>query len=112
MSLYTILQDTTNLTGGISSQQVANMRAAMIADNKIDDLEAGFLFSLKSNYDGRDNAPEWAVFWVEALLLYLYRGGSEIDANRLLWVKNRIAADGVVDTMEQQLLDAIPNTIV
>lgn len=106
MSLLTTLQDTSMLSGGISAAQVANMRDAMLADGKISDSEAEFLFTLKDSFKGRDNAPEWATFWVEAMWSYLHDGGNILKQVRLTWLKSRISA-ATTDEMEQQLLATI-----
>lgn len=106
MSLFTILQDTAMLSGGISAAQVANMREAMLADGNISDSEAEFLFTLKDSFKGRDNAPEWAAFWVEAMWAYLHDGGNILNQTRLAWLKSRISA-AATDEMELQLLAAI-----
>ncbi len=106
MSLLSIFQDTLLLSGGISAAQVANMQQAMLADGKISDSEAEFLFTLKDSFKGRDNAHEWTSFWVEALWSYLHDGGNILNQARLAWLKNRIDVAGT-DEMELQLLAAI-----
>lgn len=106
MAFFTSLQDTSLLSGGISAQQVVNMRDAMLADGKIQDSEAEFLFTLKENFKGRDNTPEWSTFWVEAMLLFLHNEDNSINDTRLAWLKGRIVSDGT-DELEQQLLNSL-----
>ena len=111
MSFIQLLEDTTLFTGGISAQQVANLRNAMLTDGKIDSPEADYLFILKEKFSGKENDPEWAIFWVEALLLFLQNEDNSLNPTRLTYVKNRISANGI-DEMEQAFLNSLPQDLV
>ena len=107
MSFIQLLEDTSLFNDGISAQQVSSLRNAMLADGKVENAEADYLFVLKAKFSGQANVPEWATFFVEAIMLYLSNEDNSLKESRYNWVSQKIANSPQQDEIDVQLLNAL-----
>lgn len=93
--------------GVVDAAEVAVLRERLYADGIVDREEANFLFDLNDAVSGRDNAPEWQAFFVEAIADHLLKDDEspgEIDEGEGDWLVSRIEGDGEYDAVEKALL--------
>lgn len=96
--------------GVIDSAEVAQLKEVLYADGVIDKEEADFLFELNDAVSGKENAPEWAEFFTQAICDFLLKdevSPGEIDADEEAWLIDKVNSDGQVDEAEKALLRAI-----
>lgn len=96
--------------GIIDAAEVAQLENLLYADGVIDREEADFLFELNDAVSGKENAPEWTVFFTKAICDYLLKdevSPGEIDADEEAWLISKVNNDGCVDEAEKALLRAI-----
>ena len=89
--------------GVIDKEEVAQLREELYADGVIDAEEVAFLFELNDAVSGKDNAPEWKEFFVEAISDNILADG-EIDEEEVKMLCEKIGGDGQVDDTEKALL--------
>ena len=89
--------------GVIDKEEVAQLREVLYADGVIDAEEVEFLFELNDAVSGKDNAPEWQEFFVEAISDNILADG-EIDEEEVKMLSEKISGDGQVDETEKALL--------
>src|SRR5689334_11718941 len=87
--------------GVIDEAEVAQMRAVLFADGKIDRDEAEFLVALRSQ--AKQTCPGFEKLFFEAVKLNVLEDGS-IDAAEAAWLRKVLFADGKIDAGEKQLL--------
>lgn len=83
--------------GRISADDVLVMRRTVFTDGKVQAHEAEWLFALNDASD--DNAPEWPVFFVEALVDYAVHQAEPhgyMSPENGQWLVERITRDGKV----------------
>lgn len=93
--------------GKIDDAEVKRLKEMLYADGIIDKEEADFLFELNDAVSGRENASSWNAFFITAISDYLLKDEASpgmIDENEVIWLKERIGADGKVDDVERELL--------
>ncbi|MBC7552768.1 MAG: TerB family tellurite resistance protein [Taibaiella sp.] len=93
--------------GKIDAAEVAELEKHLYADGKIDTDEADFLFELNNAVSGNENAPEWEIFFIEAISGYLLddvNSAGEIDEDEATWLHDKITGDGSIDATERNLL--------
>lgn len=101
------LFDTIVRDGVVDSSEVETLRRRLYADGVIDRDEANFLFDLNDAVSGRENAPEWQAFFVEAISDHLLTdedSPGEVDEAEGDWLASRIEGDGKLDAVEKALL--------
>ena len=89
--------------GVIDKEEVAQLREVLYADGVIDAEEVEFLFELNDAVSGKDNAPEWQEFFVEAVSDNILADG-EIDEEEVKMLSEKISGDGQVDETGKALL--------
>lgn len=96
--------------GIIDANEVKRLKELLYEDGVIDKDEANFLFELNDAISGKDNAPEWREFFIQAICDFLLKdevSPGEIDPEEELWLINKINNDGQVDDVEKDLLVAL-----
>ena len=96
--------------GVIDSAEVAKLKELLYEDGVIDKEEANFLFELNDAVSGKDNAPEWKTFFIQAICDFLLKdevSPGEIDPDEEKWLLEKIENDGQVDDVEKELLVAL-----
>ena len=96
--------------GIIDSAEVAKLKELLYEDGVIDKEEANFLFELNDAVSGKDNAPEWKAFFIQAICDFLLKdevSPGEIDPDEEKWLLEKIENDGQVDDVEKELLVAL-----
>jgi len=85
--------------GRISAEDVLTLRRKVFVDGVVQPHEAEWLFAL--NDTCHDNAPEWPVFFVEALVDYTVHQAEPhgyVSPENGKWLVDRISRSGVVKT--------------
>lgn len=96
--------------GVIDSAEVEKLKKLLYEDGVIDKEEADFLFELNDAVSGKDNAPEWKEFFIQAICDFLLKdevSPGEIDPEEEMWLLKKIENDGQVDDTEKDLLLAL-----
>lgn len=88
--------------GIIEAQEVQELRAAILADGKVDKEEAKALFELNDEADEKD--PSFKDLFVEGIKKYILEDGV-IDSEEEQFLLAHISAD--VDENEKALLEAL-----
>lgn len=94
--------------GIIDAEEVVKLKEILYADGIIDKDEAEFLFEINDAVTGKDNAPSWESFFIQAISDFLLKdevSPGEIDADEAAWLVEKIGADGQVDGTEKALLE-------
>lgn len=94
--------------GIIDAAEVSELKEVLYADGIIDKEEANFLFELNDAVSGKNNAPAWKEFFVQAISDFLLKdevSPNEIDQDEASWLIDKIGADGKVDEIERALLE-------
>lgn len=100
--------------GKIDAAEVEKLRKVLYADGIIDKEEADFLFELNDAVSGKENTPDWNVLFVSAISDYLLKDETSpgiIDEAEVVWLKERIGADGKVDGIEKELLANLESNV-
>ncbi len=93
--------------GVIDANEVAELKAILYSDSKIDAEEAEFLFEINNAVSGKANHAEWASLFIEAITSYLLEDENspgEIDEEEAIWLFDKINGDGEIDETEKRLL--------
>lgn len=93
--------------GIIDAAEVAKIKEVVYEDGKVDAEEAAFLFEINDAVSGKENAPEWAEFFVTALTDYVLADEATpgvVDAEEAASLIELIKGDGVVDANELALM--------
>lgn len=96
--------------GVIDAGEVKELEKVLYADGVIDNDEADFLFELNNAVSGKDNAPEWKEFFVNAITSFVLddeQSNGEIDDDEAKYLYNQIKGDGQIDDIEKALLENI-----
>ena len=94
--------------GIIDAEEVAKLKEILYADGIIDKEEAEFLFEINDAVTGKENAPSWESFFIQAISDFLLKdevSPGEIDNDEAAWLVEKIGADGQVDGTEKALLE-------
>lgn len=93
--------------GIIDAAEVAEIKEVIYADGIIDAEEAEFLFALNDAVSGKENAPEWAQLFIEAITDFVLAdevSPNVVDADEAKYLIDAINGDGVVDATELALM--------
>lgn len=90
--------------GIIEASEVQKLRAAILADGKVDKEEAEALFELNDEANEKD--PSFKDLFVEGVKSYILEDGV-IDDEEEQFLLAHISADGQVDENEKALLEAL-----
>ena len=96
--------------GVIDAAEVVKLKELLYEDGIIDKKEADFLFELNDAVSGKDNAPEWKEFFIQAICDFLLKdevSPGVIDPEEEMWLLKKIESDGQVDDVEKDLLIAL-----
>ena len=96
--------------GVIDATEVRQLKEILYADGIIDREEADFLFELNDAVSGKENAPEWREFFIQAICDFLLKDENspgEIDDDEEAWLVAKIVGDKQLDETETELLRAI-----
>jgi hypothetical protein len=93
--------------GIIDSLEVKEIEKLIYADGKIDQEEADFLFDLNDAVSGNENDESWEQLFIKAITSFVLEdehSAGEIDEDEVAYLKAKIEGDGVIDSVEKNLL--------
>lgn len=93
--------------GVVDADEVAQLRQAIFEDGTVDREEANVLFDINDKVSGKENAPEWTSFFVEAVSAHVLaddKTPNVIDDEEAAYLQSKIEGDGMVDNAEKALL--------
>jgi len=92
--------------GIIEESEVKEIETHLLADGKIDKLEADFLFELKDN--AKSMNPRFAVLFSDCIADFLLGDDTSpgvIDENEVKWFLEKVGEDGKVDDIEKMTIE-------
>ncbi len=96
--------------GIIDAEEVKTLESVIFEDGVVDKEEATFLFEINNAVSGKENAPEWADFFVKAITSFVLddeKSNGEIDDDEAKYLYEQIKGDGQIDEVEKALLQNI-----
>lgn len=105
MDIKSIIAD-----GVVDSAEVAQIRAYIYADGKIDREEADQLFEINDAVSGANNDAGWPNLFAEAITSHVLdddESNGDLDEDEWAYVKGKVEGDGQIDVAERALLAMI-----
>ena len=97
-------------SGSITANDVAALREIVYTDGKVYRDEAEFLFQLRKELNDLGNLKEWDDFFIQAICDFILDDDispEAIDDLEARWLIDRIGEDGIIDDVEQKLLQRL-----
>ncbi|MCG8475660.1 MAG: hypothetical protein MI784_09315 [Cytophagales bacterium] len=101
--------------GVVDAKEVAQLKEILYADGVIDREEADMLFEINDAVSGKENCPEWGVFFVEAISDFVLADEvtpNVVDEEEGKYLVSQIEGDGAIDEAEKGLLRMISEKAV
>lgn len=101
------LETVVTADGRVDANEVATIRAAFLADGKIDRAEADALFRINDAVTNADNDPSWPVLFSELVAAHVLEDDTSpgvVSDEEAQYLAERISGDGSVDAAERALL--------
>lgn len=105
------LQDLRNAVvedGKVDPVEVADIRAVIYDDNRIETAEANLLFEINNAVTGNpDNDPSWDDLFVSAITEYVLQDDEtpgNVDDEEAEYLIQQVGIDGNLDALEERLL--------
>ena len=97
-------------SGSITSSDIAALRGIVYTEGRVQKEEAEFLFELRKELDDFGNLKDWDNFFIQAICDFILDDGNSpeaIDDFEAKWLIEHIGEDGIIDDVEQKLLQKL-----
>lgn len=106
--------------GVIDAKEVEAIRTVIygsggVGGADVDRIEADWLFDLNDAVTGKDNHFSWKDLMVEAITKHVLQDSDtpgEWDDEEIKWLKTRMEGDGVIDDVEEAILENIQRVMM